>query len=109
MSETVDAWQAILNVLASVPYGQVCTYGQIARLAGCPGKARYVGYILKNLPEDSRLPWHRIVNAQGQISFQSDSDKHNLQRTLLTQEGVLFFQNRIQLRHFLWQGENPLG
>lgn len=102
--QTDDSWQAILNVLGSVPHGHVCTYGKIAELAGCPGKSRYVGYILKNLPDDSRLPWHRIVNAQGRISFPLHSEKHTLQRTLLENEGIHFLRDRITLRTVLWQG-----
>lgn len=104
MTEINDAWQAILNVLALVPPGCVCTYGKLAELAGHPGKARYVGYILKNLPEDSALPWHRIINAQGCISFPPHSEKHALQRDLLENEGVFLVRDRIPLRTTLWQG-----
>jgi methylated-DNA-protein-cysteine methyltransferase related protein len=99
-----DSFQAILNVLGSVPLGRVCTYGKIAELAGCPGKSRYVGYILKNLPSDSTLPWHRIINAQGHISFPLHSDRYALQRSLLENEGIHFLHDRINLRTFLWQG-----
>ena len=101
---TDDSWQAILNVLGAVPPGRVCTYGKIAELAGCPGKSRYVGYILKSLPDDSRLPWHRIVNAQGRISFPLHSDRYALQRSLLENEGIHFLRDRITLCTFLWQG-----
>jgi methylated-DNA-protein-cysteine methyltransferase-like protein len=104
MSDTDDACQAILNVLNLVPPGRVCTYGKIAELAGHPGKARFVGYILKNLPDDSTLPWHRIVNAQGRISFPPHSEKHALQCSLLANEGVFLVRERISLRTTLWQG-----
>ncbi|KZY92325.1 hypothetical protein A3743_26100, partial [Oleiphilus sp. HI0072] len=80
--------QAILACLASIPSGQVCSYGKIASLAGHPGKARYVAYILKQLPKDSRIPWHRIINAQGKCSFPIGSDKFLEQTSLLETEGV---------------------
>lgn len=99
-----NSFQAILNVLGSVPHGSICTYGKIAELAGYPSKSRYVGYILKNLPSDSTLPWHRIINAQGRISFPLHSEKHTLQRSLLESEGIHFLHDRIKLRTFLWQG-----
>lgn len=59
----------IWQLVASIPKGNVATYGQLAIMAGYPNHARYVGTILKNLPNDSTLPWHRVVNAKGELSF----------------------------------------
>jgi methylated-DNA-protein-cysteine methyltransferase-like protein len=101
----IESHQAILSVLQAIPSGRVCTYGSVARLAGQPGKARLVGYILKWLPADSTLPWHRVVNAQGRISFPENAEQHKLQRTLLQNEGLQFEHNgRIRLDHYGWQG-----
>jgi methylated-DNA-protein-cysteine methyltransferase-like protein len=78
-------------VVARIPRGRVATYGQVARLAGLPGHARLVGYALSALPEGSRLPWHRVVNAQGRISMRSTgSGMDVLQRLLLKRERVSF-------------------
>ena len=65
MKNAEKVWQ----IVHDIPSGHVATYGQIAILAGLPGHARYVGTVLKNLPSQSRLPWHRVVNAKGCISF----------------------------------------
>jgi len=46
----------------------VATYGQIATLAGMPGHARQVGYAMHALPSHSTVPWHRVINARGEIS-----------------------------------------
>jgi methylated-DNA-protein-cysteine methyltransferase-like protein len=68
----------------------VASYGQIAELAGLDGHARQVGYALHALPPDSGVPWHRVVNAKGEISPRSAGDSHELQRMLLEAEGVEF-------------------
>jgi methylated-DNA-protein-cysteine methyltransferase-like protein len=88
-----------------VPRGRVATYGQIAELAGLEGHARQVGYALHNLPENSNVPWHRVVNAKGEISARTGGDSHELQRLLLEAEGVVFdARSRLDLRRFRWDG-----
>jgi len=59
----------IFAVIHQIPKGKVSTYGEIAKMAGYPGYARHVGKALGNLPEDSKLPWFRVVNSQGKISL----------------------------------------
>ena len=55
--------ERIWRVVASIPKGYVASYGQIAKVAGLPGYARFVGTTLGKLPRDTWLPWHRVVNA----------------------------------------------
>ncbi len=81
----------------------MATYGQIAALAGFPGRARQVGYALAGMPDGLDLPWHRVVNAQGKVSPRSGSCLHQMQYELLEQEGVAFVDNRIDLNLFRWQ------
>lgn len=66
-SPKVDFREAVLAVVADIPKGKLTTYGQVALLAGWPGRARQVGWVLSGLPADTKLPWHRVVNAQGYI------------------------------------------
>ena len=95
-------------VVEKVPYGRVATYGQIAALAGYPGQARQVGYALHALPEGSPLPWHRVVNARGEVSLRSEAGWEGYQRHLLGEEGVAFdARGRIDLARFRW--EPPAG
>ena len=78
------------------------TYGQIARLLGHPGAARQVGYALAGASE--ALPWHRVVNARGEISPRSRPGYEELQRILLEDEGVVFdARGRIPLSFFQWR------
>jgi methylated-DNA-protein-cysteine methyltransferase-like protein len=97
--------EKIRAVVVRIPRGRVATYGQVARLAGLPGHARLVGYALSALPEGSRLPWHRVVNAEGRISMRSTgSGMDVLQRLRLKRERVTFTRNGvISLTRFRWQ------
>ena len=89
------AVQAIWDVIARVPYGRVSTYGDIARAAGYPGRARQAGYALRHLPDDVVLPWHRIVGAGGRIAFPKGSRHHREQVRLLKSEAVAVTDGRV--------------
>lgn len=90
-------WQAV----AAIPYGRVASYGQVASMAGLPGAARRVGSVLKNLPPDSRLPWHRVVRANGELAFAVDSDSYCKQRQRLRDENITMQGRRIPKRFFI--------
>jgi len=103
-SESSKAYKQklIWQVIQAIPNGKVCTYGEVARLAGLPGLARFVGATLKQLPPDSKLPWHRVVNAQGRISFPVKSEQYKTQFELLVSEGIVFKNSKISLKQNLW-------
>lgn len=92
----------IYAAVARVPRGKVATYGQIARLAGLPRRARLVGSALAALLDES-VPWHRVVNAQGRISRRAEAGSEGEQRARLEKEGVVFEGGRIPLRRFRWK------
>lgn len=73
--------------MASIPHGQLASYSQVAELAGLPRQARRVGRILSQLPSDSQLPWFRVVNARGKISFPKHSPSYHRQLNKLLAEG----------------------
>jgi len=78
--------QKIYTLLSFLGEGKMTTYGKLAKEAGFPYHSRYVGKILSKLPKDTRLPWHRVVNAQGKISLSGSS--FTRQKILLAQEGI---------------------
>ena len=96
-------YTAIYGQVKRIPRGRVVTYGQVAKLAGYPGRARQVGYALAATPEDLDLPWHRVVSAQGRVSPRRGSGMHRLQRALLEAEGVSFHDERIDLERCRWR------
>jgi len=103
----MSAYETIYNVVRQIPHGQVATYGQVADLANLPGRARLVGYALFRVAPDSDVPWHRVINAKGEISespVRYGSDY--LQRELLEQEGIEFNSSgKVNLRQYRWRAE----
>jgi len=100
-----DNWvKAVWQVVAGIPRGHVLTYGEVARLAGMSRAARRVSMAMRRAPRGMKLPWHRVINAQGKISFPPDSSGFQRQKELLEQEGVVFLNGKIDLERFGYQG-----
>jgi methylated-DNA-protein-cysteine methyltransferase related protein len=107
----------VYEIVRLVPYGRVTTYGFVSTLAGAPRHARQVGWALHTLPDElvwgaerdvrhaagrpaqtridaaqeaaaGRVPWHRVVNARGQVSTHPDEAGTYRQIELLRGEGV---------------------
>jgi len=81
---------------------QGITYGEIARLCGLMRRARFVGQALRNLPPNSNVPWHRVINSQGTISFPRQQARYRRQKKLLEKEGILFIREKIDLAKYGW-------
>ncbi|WP_050183271.1 MGMT family protein [Domibacillus robiginosus] len=79
----------VIRVLKEIPAGVVVTYGQVARMAGSPRAARQVVRILHSMSEKHQLPWHRVVNARGEINV-PDEEARAEQRHRLREEGIPF-------------------
>jgi methylated-DNA-protein-cysteine methyltransferase related protein len=101
----MSQYDRIYAIVKQIPPGKVATYGQIADLAGLYGKAKLVGYALFRVNIDDDIPWHRVVNAKGEISysFQRRGGDY-LQKVLLEEEGIKFKNNgKIDLNRDRWQ------
>jgi methylated-DNA-protein-cysteine methyltransferase-like protein len=92
----------ILAAVRRIPRGKVCTYGNVAEVAGLPRRARLVGTVLRQTPAARGLPWYRVINAGGRISFPVGSDAYARQRHKLEAEGVVFAGGRVDLRRYGW-------
>jgi methylated-DNA-protein-cysteine methyltransferase-like protein len=93
---------AILRVIRSIPRGRVTSYGEIAARAGLPRRARLVGRILGDY-STLKLPWQRVLRADGRIAFPAGSRGHREQRALLLDEGVIVRNGRVDVSRFGWQ------
>lgn len=92
----------VIEIIRSIPAGKVMTYGQIARLAGSPRAARQVVRVLHSMSKKHRLPWHRVINAKGQIALQED-EAYNEQVLSLEAEGVeIGLGGTIDLEKYQW-------
>jgi methylated-DNA-protein-cysteine methyltransferase-like protein len=98
------ARRRIYAVVRRIPRGRVATYGQIAALAGLPGHARQVGYALHALGNGTSVPWHRVINARGEVSRRRRPGEELSQRMLLEREGIRFdARGRVALARLRWR------
>ena len=97
-----STYELIWEIVRQIPRGKVATYGQVAAEAGLPGQARMVGYALHALSGTPGVPWHRVINASGEISFPKGSAAYRRQRRLLRNEGIVFSKESLDLGRFGW-------
>ncbi|MEM1264106.1 MAG: MGMT family protein [Pseudomonadota bacterium] len=98
-----DKADRILAIVNDIPPGAVASYGQVADLAGMPGRARLVGRTLRELPDGSTVPWHRVITASGALAFPANSTAWQRQRDLLADDGVLIERGKVRLAHYRWE------
>jgi methylated-DNA-protein-cysteine methyltransferase related protein len=100
----MSTYERIYEAARRIPRGRVTTYGALAVQAGLPGRARLVGYALAALSDDHDVPWHRVINARGEVSERSGvSSSERIQRALLEHEAVRFdARGRVDLERFGW-------
>jgi methylated-DNA-protein-cysteine methyltransferase-like protein len=96
-------FERIFKTVNVIPKGKVASYGQIADLAGLPGRARLVGKSLGKVPKDRQVNWHRVLRSSGQIAFAKGSEQAQMQTGLLQEEGVAVINNRVKLSEFAWE------
>ncbi len=100
-----EIYTRVYEIVALIPRGRVATYGQVAHIVGPPCTARMAGWALRAMPSGLDIPWHRVINARGEISTEFREAEANLQRRLLEAEGITFdARGRTDLRRFQWEG-----
>lgn len=98
----------IIAAVKKIPRGKVCPYGVVAEVAGLPRRARLVGTVLRQTPASKSVPWFRVINASGRISFPQGSDSYDRQRKQLEAEGVDFVGGRVDLDRYGWPSREKL-
>ncbi len=106
-SETRRA--ALYLALAQIPQGKVISYGELAAVAGLGRAARWVGRVLSQLPDDTRLPWHRVLAAGGRLSLAAGTVSGEEQRARLRAEGVQLVNDRVDIRRHGWHSAEHSG
>lgn len=100
----MNTFEKIYDVVKQIPKGKVATYGLVALLAGNPRLARVVGYALHVNPEPGVIPCHRVVNRKGEVSVAFAFGGENMQRILLSEEGIEFTPDgKVDLNEYLWK------
>lgn len=119
--------QRVYDLVRLIPFGRVATYGDVALWCGAPRQARQVGWALHSLPDGlawgvdddvrhaagrrrpspteaerqdrpGRVPWHRVINAKGQVSTHPDDYSTRRQVELLRAEGLEVDDDRTLVR-----------
>ncbi|HEX5386476.1 MAG TPA: MGMT family protein [Gemmatimonadales bacterium] len=104
MARVTGAYARIYAIVRRIPRGRVATYGQVAALARLPGHARQVGYAMHALSRATTVPWHRVINARGEVSCRAMPGAALTQRMLLEREGVQFDgRGRVRLERVQWR------
>ena len=98
-----SSYKKIWKTVLCIPAGKVSSYGQIADLAGLPGRARLVGKALGYSPKAMLVPWYRVLRSDGKIAFPVGSEHAQSQTGLLQEEGVPVIKNRVKLADYQWQ------
>lgn len=94
----------VIQQVRLIPEGKVATYKQIAELAGKPQGSRGVGWLLHSSSTVYKLPWHRVINSKGAISFERTSHNFRQQKKRLENEGVVLNSNgQLNLAKFQWK------
>ena len=102
----MNTFEKIYDAVRKIPRGKVCTYGQIATMAGNPRWSRVVGYALHVNPEPGTIPCHRVVTRNGEVSKAFAFGGENMQRLLLAEEGIEFLDDgRVDLKKYFWNGD----
>jgi methylated-DNA-protein-cysteine methyltransferase-like protein len=92
--------EQVIEIIRSIPYGKVMTYGQIASYAGNPRGARQVSRILHGMTEKYNLPWHRVINSKGGISLTGEAGFVQVQ--MLLDEGIVVKNKQINLQKYIF-------
>lgn len=100
---SAEAFPRIFAVVKKIPRGRVASYAQVAHAAGLPGRARMVGRALADAGASIKLPWHRVVNAQGRIALPKSSEAYVEQKSRLVAEGVIFSADRVSFASYGWK------
>lgn len=84
----MDFYRRVGIVCRHIPEGTVATYGQIALLSGKPRNSRQVGYALKHGLAGKDICAYRVINGRGILSGASHFETFDMQKILLTEDGV---------------------
>lgn len=107
VNENTSFTKAVIKMVKRIPKGKVASYGQIAKISGNAGGSRGVAWILHACSKKYKLPWHRVINSQGKISFDKTTKEFRNQKSLLQKEGIVFSESSVvNFKKFRWSKMN---
>jgi methylated-DNA-protein-cysteine methyltransferase-like protein len=101
--------ERVYEIVREIPDGRVMTYGQIAEILGEGYTPRTIGYVM-HTADTEKIPWQRVINAQGACSTGKLTMPVNIQQKILEDEGVKFNEKgRCDLKIYLWSPDGLQG
>lgn len=98
-----DFYIRVYEIVMQIPAGKVTTYGLIGEKLGLKSSARMVGWALSSGAQRGDLPFHRVVNRNGELTGKMHFATPNLMRELLESEGIEFIDDKVNLEKHLWR------
>ncbi len=98
-----NLYSVIYDIVKSIPYGMVTTYGAIAEKIGMKSSARFVGYALNADKGNLNMPYHRVVNRNGELTGKNYFPGKETMRKLLESEGITFINNTVDMKRHFWK------
>ena len=95
-----------IEVMKNIPSGKVMTYGQVAESAGNKKGARQVVRILHAMSKKQEIPWHRIINAKGEIGLKDEEGKFTQKEKLLAEGIELTVSGKVDLAIYRYTFES---
>jgi len=100
-----DFFSQVYALVSQIPVGKVATYGQIAAMLGYPRGARAVGWAMRAVPRDLKLPAHRVISKSGKLAPSFVFGGEEVQHAALEAEGIKFMPDgRVDVKRHLWEG-----
>lgn len=93
--DTARTASRIAAAVRAIPPGRWAGYGDVARMAGLPGRARLVARVLAQDVNGS-LPWHRVLRSDGRIPFLPGDPRHAGQAARLHADGITVVNGRVR-------------
>lgn len=100
--KNIDFFKKVYNIVKKIPPGKVTTYGHIAQKIGLKSSARMVGWALNSFAGNLKLPCHRVVNRNGELTGKLHFPTPTYMKEMLISEGVEFIGEKVNLKKHLW-------
>ena len=97
-----DFFDRVFEIVAQIPFGKVTTYGYIGQALGLKSSARMVGWALNSAKSHMNLPFHRVINRNGELTGKFHFATPEMMKELLLSEGIAFIGDRVDLQKYLW-------
>jgi methylated-DNA-protein-cysteine methyltransferase-like protein len=103
IEKDVNFFSKVYEIVKKIPHGKVTTYGAIAEKLGIRSSARMVGWALNSDKLNEEMPYHRVVNRNGELTGKRHFATVDLMKQLLESEGIEFSDDAVDMKNHFWK------